>query len=136
MNELTVDEFLKNRDRYLREGRSEEGKKMQKDVRNNELDNKIDELQSKGMSYNQARKQAKEWIKTKNALHNPDEVAGGNPVHVDSIGDAKVNQSIGGQWKSRIGQIDKQIRKLEKNMTEEEKKTTYLNIKLSKMIKE
>jgi Novel toxin 15 len=46
------------------------------------------------------------------------------------MGDKRINSSIGSQWKNNIDSMDKQIRDMAKEMTEEERKTTYLNIKL------
>ena len=39
-------------------------------------------------------------MKTLNALHNPDMIAGGNDL-VEVLGDASVNKSIGSQWKNK-----------------------------------
>ena len=41
MNERTVDEFIKNRDRYLKEGRSKEGDKAQRSIRKKHLKMKL-----------------------------------------------------------------------------------------------
>ena len=40
-------------------------------------------------------------MKTLNALHNPDMIAGGSDDNVHDLGDAIVNQSIGSQWKCK-----------------------------------
>lgn len=34
-------------------------------------------------------------------LHGPDQVVGGNPLHFDGVGDARVNSSLESQWKDR-----------------------------------
>ncbi len=47
------------------------------------------------------------------------------------MGDKRVNFSIGSQWRSRIKSIDKQIEEVAKNMTPEQLKNTYLNVKLT-----
>ena len=64
------------------------------------------------------------------ALHNPAQIAGGNPTIIGGLGDRKINSSIGSQWKYRIDEVDDIIRKLANSMTELEKQTTYLNVKL------
>ncbi|TRW21923.1 hypothetical protein FL857_11930 [Criibacterium bergeronii] len=130
MNELTVDEYLQNRKRYLSEGRSKEGNLAQKFVRKEALSNKIDELRNSGMPLKEAKTKAKEWLNTQAALHDPDQIAGGNPLNVVGMGDRRVNQSIGAQWKNRIDDLDKQIQSMAKNMSEAERKSTYLNVKL------
>ncbi|WP_336047119.1 polymorphic toxin type 15 domain-containing protein, partial [Solibacillus ferritrahens] len=130
INELTVDEFIKNRDRYLKDGRAIEGDAAQKLARKKALQNKVDELRRDGLSYEEAEKKANEWIKGQAALHNPDQIAGGNPTKIGGLGDKDINSSIGSQWRSRIKDLDKQVRAIGNNMTEEERKTTYLNIKL------
>jgi hypothetical protein len=47
-------------------------------------------------------------MKTLNALHNPDLVAGGKDV-IFGFGDASVNKSIGAQWNlnSRLQELDR-----------------------------
>ncbi|PVE70060.1 hypothetical protein DC421_17780 [Priestia megaterium] len=82
----------------------------------------------KGKSFDEAEEEAEKWLKTQAALHNPDQVAGGRP---EIIGDKRVNFSIGSQWRSRIKIVDKQIEEISKNMTLEQLKNTYLNVKLT-----
>lgn len=64
------------------------------------------------------------------ALHNPDQIAGGNPLNIGGLGDRKVNSSIGSQWKYRIEVVDEQIRLASKKMTKSELENTYLNVRL------
>jgi hypothetical protein len=129
-NDLTIDEYLKNRERYLKEGRALEGNAAQKLARQEALKEKVLELRKQGLSRQEANKQAEEWLGTQAALHNPDQIAGGNPLNIGGMGDKKINSSIGSQWKFRIDATDEQIREITKNMTESEKKSTYLNVKL------
>nr|WP_260601895.1 T7SS effector LXG polymorphic toxin [Bacillus sp. SDF0016] len=131
MNELTVDEYLKNRDRYIAEGRAIEGNAAQKMARQEALKDKIAELRKQGLSRAAATKQATEWLETKAALHNPDQIAGGRADIIGGLGDKKVNSSIGSQWKYRIDVADEQIRGIAKNMSSEQLKNTYLNVKLT-----
>lgn len=130
MNKLTVDEYLKNRKRYIDEGRAIEGNAAQQAARKEALANKVDELLDSGMSFQEAEKEAEKLLASQAALHNPDQVAGGNPLNIGGMGDKGVNSSIGVQWKYRIKDVDKRIRALAGKMTEEEKKSTYLNVKL------
>ncbi|MBM7702296.1 hypothetical protein JOC83_001130 [Bacillus iocasae] len=131
MNELTIDEYLENRERYIAEGRAIEGNAAQKMARQEALKDKIAELRKQGLSRADATKQASEWLETKAALHNPDQIAGGRADIIGGLGDKRVNSSIGSQWKYRIDVVDEQIREIAKNMSPEQLKNTYLNVKLT-----
>ncbi|WP_342559053.1 polymorphic toxin type 15 domain-containing protein [Metasolibacillus sp. FSL K6-0083] len=123
MNELTVDEYLKNRDRYIAEGRAVEGNVAQQTAREEAFSDKVAELMSNGKSFDEAEKEVKEWLNTQAALHNPDQIAG--------MGHKGINSSIGSQWRYRIDVVDEQIREMAKNMTPEQLKSIYLNVKLT-----
>lgn len=131
MNELTVDEYLKNRERYIAKGRAIEGNAAQKMARQEALKDKIAELRKQGLSRADATKQASNWIDTQAALHNPDQIAGGRADSIGGLGDKRVNSSLGSQWKYRIDIVDEQIRKTAENMSPAEIKNTYLNVKLT-----
>ncbi|WBW97141.1 polymorphic toxin type 15 domain-containing protein [Oceanirhabdus sp. W0125-5] len=131
LNSLTVDEYLANRDRYLKEGRALEGNAAQQAAREKAYIDKVDELRESGISRKEAEKQASQWMKEQAALHNPDQIAGGNPLNIGGMGDKRINSSLGSQWKYRIDAMDEQIRKMAEKMTGAEKKATYLNVKLT-----
>ncbi|NPC94183.1 transposase [Bacillus sp. WMMC1349] len=131
MNELTVYEYRENRKRFIDKGRAKEGNAYQQAARERALRDKIDELFEQGLTLKEAKTQANEWMKTQAALHNPDQVAGGRPEKIGGMGDKRVNFSIGSQWRSRIKIVDKQIEEIAKNMTPEQLKNTYLNVKLT-----
>lgn len=131
LNDLTVQEYFDNRERYLNEGRSKEGKKAQKLARQKAYEAKVDELVEGGLSPKEAQTEAKEWMKEQAALHDPDQIAGGDPTKIRGVGDSRINSSLGAQWKKRIDAMDEQIRKLAAGLSPEELKTTYLNINLS-----
>ncbi len=57
MNKLTVDEYLKNRERYIAEGRAIEANIIQQAARKEALAQKIAELRKSGLSYSEAKKQ-------------------------------------------------------------------------------
>ncbi|HEK9100049.1 hypothetical protein KFD70_10455 [Bacillus pfraonensis] len=130
MGRLTVDEFIRNRDQYLLEGRSKQGNAAQRLARKQAIQDKIDELMEEGLSFREAEEQASKWIKGKAALHDPDQIAGGHPLTITGMGDSRINSSLGSQWKSRIVDVDKKIREVAENISGEEKKSTYLNVKL------
>lgn len=131
MNELTVDEYLKNRERYIAQGRAIEGNAAQQAAREEAYVQKVNELQREGLTLSNAKKKAKEWLDTQAALHNPDQIAGGKAEIIGGMGDKRINSSIGSQWRYRIDIVDEQIKELAKNMTPEQLKSTYLNVKLT-----
>ncbi|SUV07373.1 bacillus transposase protein [Priestia megaterium] len=131
MNELTVHEYQENRERFIDKGRAIEGNVAQQTAREEALSDKITEFMDKGKSFDEAEEEAKKWLKTQAALHNPDQVAGGRPEIIGGMGDKRVNFSIGSQWRSRIKIVDKKIEGMANNMTPEQLKNTYLNIKLT-----
>lgn len=130
MNELSVQEYLDNRQKYLDQGRALESNAAQQAARKEALADKITELRNQGMSYSEAKTKAQDWLDTQAALHNPDQVAGGNVDNIGGLGDKKVNSSIGSQWRYRIDEVDKQVKNATKNMSDIEKKTTKMNVKL------
>lgn len=131
MNQLTVEEYLKNRQKYINEGRAAESKVYQQQARDMAYFDKVNELCNLGKSKKEAENIAKKWLESEAALHNPDMIAGGKPQNVGGMGDSRINSSIGSQWQYRIDEVDKQIEEMARGMTDEEKATTYLNVKLS-----
>ncbi|MCD8363747.1 MAG: polymorphic toxin type 15 domain-containing protein [Lachnospiraceae bacterium] len=132
LNGMTMDRWLENRNRYLENGRALESVEAQKIARQKALTSRIETNQKNGMSYSEAKAEASNWIKTQAALHNPDQIAGGDPEKVSRMGDAGVNSSIGSQWKSaeRIGKLDTVIREYADGKTPEELSRIKLNVKL------
>lgn len=130
INQLSVQEYLDNRNQYIEHGRSKDASAAQQRAREQAFVDKIDELQDEGLSYAEAQAQAKEWIDTQAALHGPDQIAGGYAENVTGMGDKNINSSIGAQWRYRIDDLDAKIKEMAEGMTEEERKNTYLNIRL------
>jgi hypothetical protein len=79
----------------------------------------------------QAEKQAADMMKGLDALHTPDQVAGGalNPTPT-GMGSSSANRSIGGQWKQggRIQGLDKVV----SDAVKEHGKNARLNVKLKR----
>ncbi|SIT16354.1 polymorphic toxin type 15 domain-containing protein [Chryseobacterium gambrini] len=130
LNKLSVDDFLKNRDEYLKNGRSAEGSAAQKRFRQEALQERIENNIESGMSPKKAKLEAEEWMSDKAALHDPDQIAGGFGDKVTGMGDKRVNSSLGSQWKTRIDDLDKNVRDAAEKMSEAERKSTYLNVEL------
>ncbi|HDR6263915.1 TPA: hypothetical protein QCU39_003453 [Bacillus cereus] len=112
-------------------GRAIEGNAAQQAAREEAYVQKVNELQREGLTLSNAKKKAKEWLDTQAALHNPDQIAGGKVKIIGGMGDKRINSSIGSQWRYRIDIVDEQIKELAKNMTPEQLKSTYLNVKLT-----
>lgn len=109
MNKLTVYDYLKNRQKYIDEGRALEGDLAQQAAREQAHTDKVIELREKGLTSEAAEKEASKWMDTQAALHNPDQIAGGNASSIGGMGDRRVNSSLGAQWKYRIDAVDEQI---------------------------
>ena len=107
-----------------------EGKKAQDIARQKAIQSRIETNQKKGMSYSEAKAESEEWIKTKAALHNPDQIAGGDSTKVSRMGDANVNSSIGSQWRTRVEQLSKDVEDYANYKTREELENTKMNVKL------
>ncbi len=110
LGDLTIDEYQKNRKAYedrkakTGNGRDPQSAKFQRQERNTEIKAEQARIMAeakqngKNISPKDALKQAKEWASDKNALHGPDQVAGGYANRFNGLGDAGVNKSIGSQW--------------------------------------
>ena len=134
LNSMTIQQYLENKERYDREGRAKEGNAAQRQARENALEDEINRLRSikPEMSYEMAEAKAKKWLKTQAALHDPDQIAGGDPTHVTGMGDRRINSSLGSQWKNSGNADDmyKEIKKLAEGMSKEQRESTYLNVRL------
>ncbi|PIW59630.1 MAG: hypothetical protein COW15_16910 [Shewanella sp. CG12_big_fil_rev_8_21_14_0_65_47_15] len=108
INKMSVKEYLDNRESYNAIGRKGTGAaqdKARKDFKEKLIKEYTDKLVNEGEYLGQealdkAQELALSDMKTLNALHNPDMIAGGKDIVFD-LGDASVNQSIGSQWKNK-----------------------------------
>lgn len=131
MNELSIHDFLTNRDGYLaRGGRDPAGDIAQEAARKEALIAKTEELRGTGLSRADAKSQAEDWLKTQAALHNPDQIAGGFADRITDMGDRNINSSIGSQWRTRIGALDDHIRTFAEGLSEAERKAIRMNVSL------
>ena len=132
LNKMTVEKYLNNRRLYKENGRSADSAQYQRAVRENSISSKTNEYMLNGMSFDEASNAANSWAEGKAALHGPDQIAGGTADNIVGLGDARINSSIGAQWRSRmrIGILDKYVENLTSTLTEAEMKTTFLNVDL------
>ena len=132
MNKLSVEKYKANRDKFIKDGKPPEAKKVQRLARKEEIAKRTKELTNKGIPYKEAKTQATQSLKGQAALHGPDMIAGGDLNNITGFGDAKINSSIGSQWPSRIEPVDKAVDNYIKanNIPKSEWGNIYLNIKL------
>lgn len=138
INGQSVAENRRNREAYqerkkqseVGNGRAKEAAEAQKRVRDKACQSRITSNMKKGMSYREAKVDAYTWIKSQAALHNPDQIAGGDPNKVSRMGDARVNSSIGSQWRVLVQQLDKAVKQYAEGRSEEELLRTKMNVKL------
>ena len=132
LNNLTIQEYLGNIENYKKNGRGKEATKIQKKVRADVRRERINELRREGKSKIEAETLVDEWLRTQAALHNPDMSAGGSPFSVTGVGDARINSSIGSQWRNgRATFLEMQIRESIKSIDPKDYTTTFLNVKLT-----
>ena len=130
LNKLTVKEYFKNRKEYIKNGRSSKAKAVQKAARENALADKYNEMLLQGNSRSEAKRIAENWIKTQAALHASDMIADGYATKITGMGDTRINSSLGSQWRSRISEMDQQIRKATEHLLKDDLDKTRINIKL------
>ena len=89
------------------------------------------EQASKKVNVDKIRRETEEEFKKYDALHDPDQVAGGDPTEIHGVGSSGANRSIGGQWShGRAAELREKIKEATKGMSKEELEKTRLNIKL------
>ena len=133
MNNISLHNYLKNRESYKENGRNLElGQPAQEKARQEARADRILENRRNGVSREEAEKEADEWLDTQAALHDPDQIAGGDAANVIGIGDKEINSSIGSQWQYRIEAVDEAVQKYieDNNLSGEDLKNVYLNVNL------
>ncbi|EIU7611048.1 hypothetical protein L3I75_000009 [Vibrio vulnificus] len=144
LNDLTIGEYLENRERYRNIKRKGTGS-AQSDFRMEFEDDLLESLEasygkikSRAEAKKLAKARAKEIMDNLAALHDPDMIAGGADK-VSRMGRKDVNGSLGPQWakapagsvkdaKTRVQLIDEQVEKAYKNLGADAK----LNIQLER----
>lgn len=131
LNDMTVQEYLEGRNRYMQIGREGTGK-AQEVARRKYAKELSEELEEELLAQNFAGDIGKEVARltkakmdTLAALHNPDMIAAGKDV-ITSMGDRGVNSSIGAQWKTRVEALDEAA----KGVPESARATTKMNASL------
>lgn len=137
LNSQTVEQNIKNRNAFEQRkietgnGRDiETSKKAQEITRQKALQKRIESNQAKGMSYSEAKSESQSWIKKQAALHNPDQIAGGDPAKVSRMGNKDINASIGSQWRKNVNVLKNDVDNFAKGKSNEELANTKMNVKL------
>lgn len=133
LNDLSVAQFLENYENRIQNGRSAEGASRQKEYREGIIEIEAEKLieNNPNISYDEARATVANMCKNSAVLHNPDQRAGGDPGNVYAMGSKRINGLLGWSWGLNKGaeKLYQEIKDISSNMTEEEKKTTYLNVR-------
>ncbi|MBW4606911.1 MAG: hypothetical protein KME22_06715, partial [Hassallia sp. WJT32-NPBG1] len=146
LNRMLVVDWHKNRQAYLKRaaasssgsGRAGEGSKAQKAFRAQERarleGEKFAANMAAGMKLKDARDKAKKEVKafmaTQAALHDPDQVAGGEPTKIVGLGDTNINSSLGSQWKNKVVELDIKVNSLLPTLSSEVKSKLHMNVVL------
>ena len=130
LNNLTISNFMNNYEKRINNGRSLEGTKAQNQYNDSIKAVLINEKMQEGISPEKAEKEVAEELKGMVALHNPDQIVGGNPNIINARGNANVNSALGSLWRhGRAEKLYKEVSKIAENMTLKEKDTTYLDVR-------
>jgi hypothetical protein len=115
INTMNVDDWLTNRTRYSAQGRAEEGDSAQSEYRRSVFAVlvKLKQEREPNLTRGQVNQWAQDYMDTQAALHDPDQIAGGDPLGIargdyDSmlgLGSRRINSSIGSRWKTRVEKL-------------------------------
>lgn len=148
LNDLSVADYLDNYERYQAEGRAPDDAQrnyrlgIQETIADENSERQIAETMkaNPGMSYEEASnqvnqssliRQARDETASQAALHNPDQIAGGDPQNVHAMGSGRVNSAYGSQWRSRSERLYQEVLRASRGMSREEMENTRLNVKFN-----
>ena len=102
LGQQSVESWQANRSEFMSSGRREGT--AQEAYRDQQVQLYADGLvRDQGLTPEAARVQAESDLAGQDALHGPDQSAGGNPLQFTGLGDRGVNRSLGSQWGGRGG---------------------------------
>ena len=136
LNKQSIAKNIENRKLYQERkeltgnGRAIEGSEAQLEIREKVKAQRIEYNQEHGMNYTEAKAEAEKYLQGKAALHDPDQIAGGDPAIIERLGDSAVNSSIGSQWKVNVKILDRDINKFIETNPGIDLNETKLNVKL------
>jgi hypothetical protein len=137
LNDMSVEDYLKNRDTWKELGRT--GAAQQSADRASAIadmaSKKSNELIANGTPWNIAKQQgtayAQNTAKGMDILHSPDLSAGGSGA-TTGLGDKGVNRSIGSNWAQNDGEKRKQMDDSAKAVPDKDKAHTKMNVQLKR----
>jgi hypothetical protein len=117
INAMSVGRWWRNRLSYLarrtapgsRSGRDPRSANEQRRFREQQWQQIYLEALAEGASEEDARYAADSLLSRTAALHDPDQIAGGEYYALGSLGDRRINSSIGAQWRYRIRDMEAAI---------------------------
>lgn len=137
INKLTVFEWLTNRKTFKEKGRLS-SQTAQNDARDAYKRRKMFDymlLSAENFKYDEITKKVEDELSSLAALHNPDQIAGGNFDDVTEMGDKRINSSIGSQWgtkdKGRAQNLEDELLKVLEGppkIDEEQQKYIKMNV--------
>lgn len=137
INKLTVFEWLTNRKTFREKGRLS-SQTAQNDARDAYKRRKMFDymlLSAENFKYDEITKKVEDELSSLAALHNPDQIAGGNFDDVTEMGDKRINSSIGSQWgtkdKGRAQNLEDELLKVLEGppkIDEEQQKYIKMNV--------
>lgn len=139
INSLSIDQWQANRKKYLKRkaetgsGRDSQSRGAQERARKllkaETIERVIEEAEARGEEL--SLREATKLVETKYvALHDPDQVAGGEATAIGSLGRGDINSSIGAQWPHRINTIDIMVRKMFKKIPRGNRSKVGMNVEL------
>lgn len=144
LNNMTVEEYMKNRSRWdqmKRAGTEAEQAKARADAIADLARENSDALRKAGMSRAEATaegmKRAQNTAQSMDVLHSPDLSAGGSATGTTGLGDKRVNRSIGSNWgqnqdASKVGERVRTMDESAKGVPPAERANTKMNVKLKR----
>lgn len=137
INKMTIFEWLTNRKTFKEKGR-QSSQAAQNDARDAYKRTKMFEymmLSVENFEYDEIIKKIDDELSLLAALHNPDQIAGGNFDDVTEMGDKRINSSIGSQWGTkdtgRAQNLEDELRKVLEGppkIDEEQQKNIKMNV--------
>lgn len=128
LQQMPLSDWLRNRTEYLQNGRTPDSLRAQENARAAALKAKILELREQGQSRSEAAENASSWLATQAATHRLDGIAGGNVTDISGVGDARINSSLGSQWRSRVGDIDAAVVRFIQSHPGADLSDVYMNV--------
>jgi Novel toxin 15 len=109
LQNMTAADWVRNRIDYLENGRTSDSLRAQQDARDDAMRDMYDDLRDQGLSPQEAQRASERWLTTQAATHRLDGIAGGDVTDISGVGDSRINSSLGSQWRTRVGDIDRAI---------------------------